>query len=282
MRIRIDLSYDGSNFHGWAVQPGLRTVQGEVQRALGMALRRDEVWVTCAGRTDTGVHARGQVVHLDVTENELVAGAGRAQGPPVEALVRKLNGILDDDVRVHAARIVPDAFDARFSALWRRYAYRVADAPPAYDPLTRNHVLHWPRPLDLAAMNLAAVDLLGLNDYTSFCKAREGATSIRRVERLDWSRDEQGTATMTVLADAFCHSMVRALVGCLLAIGEGRRDVGWAREMLARAERSSEIHIASARGLTLEEVGYPSDEELAARLLVTRARRGEHEVERRG
>jgi len=278
VRIRIDLSYDGSDFHGWAVQPELRTVQGEVHRALAMALRLPQVWVTCAGRTDTGVHARGQVIHLDVEETVLAASAGRAQLPPAEALVRKLNGILDADVRVQTARVVPDAFDARFSALWRRYAYRVADGPAAYDPLTRNHVLHWPRPLDLAAMNLAAADLLGLNDYTSFCKAREGATSIRRVERLTWERDERGLATMTVLADAFCHSMVRALVGCLLAIGEGRRDVPWAGEMLARATRSSDIHIASARGLTLEEVGYPSDDELADRLLVTRARRQESEL----
>jgi tRNA pseudouridine38-40 synthase len=281
VRIRIDLSYDGSNFHGWALQPDLRTVQGEVQRALGVALRQPEVWVTCAGRTDTGVHARGQVIHLDVDEAVLAASAGRSQAPPAEALVRKLNGILDADVRVHVARVVPEAFDARFSALWRRYAYRVADAPAAYDPLTRNHVLHWPRALDLDAMNRAAADLLGLNDYTSFCKAREGATSIRRVTRLDWARDEHGVATMTVLADAFCHSMVRSLVGCLLAIGEGRREAPWAGEMLAKATRSSDIHIASARGLTLEEVGYPSDDELAGRLLVTRNRRGQHEVERR-
>jgi tRNA pseudouridine38-40 synthase len=278
VRLRIDLSYDGSSFHGWALQPGLRTVQGEVQRGLGVALRRPEIWVTCAGRTDTGVHARGQVIHVDVDEATLLASAGRATVPPAEALVRKLNGILDADVRVHAARVVPEAFDARFSALWRRYAYRVADAPAAYDPLTRNHVLHWPRPLDLGAMNLAAADLLGLNDYTSFCKAREGATAIRRVTRLDWDRDERGIATMTVVADAFCHSMVRSLVGCLLAIGEGRRDVAWAAQMLARAERSSDIHIAAARGLTLEEVGYPSDEELADRLLVTRARRHESEL----
>jgi len=278
VRIRIDLSYDGSDFHGWAVQPDLRTVQGEVHRALAMALRLPQVWVTCAGRTDTGVHARGQVIHVDVDEAVLLASAGRAQLPPAEALVRKLNGILDADVRVHEARVVPEAFDARFSALWRRYAYRVADSPAAYDPLTRNHVLHWPRPLDLGAMNLAAADLLGLNDYTSFCKAREGATSIRRIERLTWERDEHGVATMTVLADAFCHSMVRALVGCLLAIGEGRKDVSWAGEMLARATRSSDIHIASARGLTLEEVGYPSDDELADRLLVTRARRQESEL----
>lgn len=278
MRLRLDLSYDGSDFHGWAVQPQLRTVQGEVQRALGVALRLPEVWVTCAGRTDTGVHARGQVIHLDVEEARLAASAGRSAAPPAEALVRKLNGILDPDVRVHRAREVPEAFDARFSALWRRYAYRVADQASAYDPLSRRHVLHWPRPLDLATMNAAAQDLLGLNDYTSFCKAREGATSIRRVTRLVWERDEHGVATMTVVADAFCHSMVRALVGCLIAIGEGRKDVAWAGEMLARASRSSDIHIASPRGLTLEEVGYPADEELADRLLVTRARRQESEL----
>ena len=278
MRIRIDLSYDGSSFHGWALQPGLRTVQGEVQRALTMALRLDEVWVTCAGRTDTGVHARGQVIHLDVDRALLERAAGRAAATPTAALVRKLNGILDADVRVHAVREVPAAFDARFSALWRRYAYRVADGPATYDPLTRNHVLHWPRPLDLGVMNAAAADLLGLNDYTSFCKHREGATSIRRIERLSWERNEQGVATMTVLADAFCHSMVRSLVGCLIAIGEGRKPATWAAEMLARAERSSDIHIASPRGLTLEEVGYPSDDELEGRLLITRNRRQESEL----
>lgn len=278
MRIRIDLAYDGTDFRGWAVQPGLRTVQGEVQAALALALRVPEVWVTCAGRTDTGVHARGQVIHVDTDEEALRRSAGRAQVPPVEALVRKLNGILPADIRVHRAVEAPEHFDARFSALWRRYAYRVADRPPAYDPLTRHHVLHWPRELDLAAMNTAAADLLGLHDFTSFCKAREGATSIRRVERLHWDRDESGTATMTVLADAFCHSMVRALVGCLLAIGEGRKPVAWAAEMLERAERSSDIHIASPRGLTLEEVGYPPDTDLAGRLLITKARRQESEL----
>lgn len=278
MRIRIDLAYDGTDFRGWAVQPGLRTVQGEVQAALALALRVPEVWVTCAGRTDTGVHARGQVIHVDTDEEALRRSAGRAQVPPVEALVRKLNGILPADIRVHRAVEAPEHFDARFSALWRRYAYRVADRPPAYDPLTRHHVLHWPRELDLAGMNAAASDLLGLHDFTSFCKAREGATSIRTIQSLHWDREPSGVATMTVVADAFCHSMVRSLVGCLLAIGEGRRPVGWAAEMLERAARSSEIHIASPRGLTLEEVGYPPDTDLAGRLLVTRARRDESEL----
>ena len=278
MRIRIDLAYDGTDFRGWAVQPGLRTVQAEVQAGLATALRLPEVWVTCAGRTDTGVHARGQVIHVDVDPALLAASAGRAQVPPAQALVRKLNGILPTDIRVHAAREVPEEFDARFSALWRRYAYRVADRPAAYDPLTRNHVLHWPRELDLAAMNAAAADLLGLHDFTSFCKAREGATAIRRIESLHWERDAGGVATMTVVADAFCHSMVRSLVGCLLAIGEGRKPVAWAAASLERASRSSDIHIASPRGLTLEEVGYPPDTDLAGRLLVTRARRQESEL----
>lgn len=279
VRLRLDLAYDGSQFHGWAMQPQLRTVQGTLQEALARALRVPEVWVTVAGRTDTGVHARGQVAHLDVEPEQLVASAGRVSGPPAEALVRRLNGILPADVRVHAAREVPGEFDARFSALWRRYVYRVADAAASYDPLVRNHVLHWPRALDVDVMNAAAAALVGLNDYTSFCKAREGATSIRRVERLSWARREDGVAEMTVVADAFCHSMVRALVGCLLAVGEGRKDVAWAEQMLAKAERSSEIHIASARGLTLEEVGYPADEDLAGRLLITRNRRSEAELD---
>lgn len=279
MRIRIDLAYDGSGFHGWALQPGLRTVQGEFQLALATALRTDAVWVTVAGRTDTGVHARGQVTHCDVDEEVLAHSAGRAPAAPLESLVRRLNGILPDDIRVHRATPAPEGFDARFSALSRRYVYRVADRPSAYDPLTRAHVLQWPRPLDLGAMNAAAADLLGLHDFTSFCKAREGATAIRRLQTMLWERTDAGVAEATVIADAFCHSMVRSLVGCLLAIGEGRRDVGWARALLERASRGSDVHIASARGLTLEEVVYPPDAELGARLLVTKAKRQEAEVE---
>lgn len=279
VRIRIDLAYDGTGFHGWAMQPGLRTVQGEFQAGLATALRVPATWVTVAGRTDTGVHARGQVTHVDVEEEALARSAGRAPGPPLESLVRRLNGILPDDIRVHRAVEAPEGFDARFSAISRRYVYRVADRPAAYDPLTRAYVLHWPRPLDLAAMNAAAQDLLGLHDFTSFCKAREGATAIRRLQTLLWDRTDAGVAEATVIADAFCHSMVRALIGCLLAIGEGRRDGGWARELLERATRGSEVHIAAARGLTLEEVVYPPDAELGARLLVTRARRQEADVE---
>lgn len=278
MRIRIDLAYDGTSFHGWAAQPRLRTVQGELQAALATALRVPDVRVVVAGRTDTGVHARGQVAHLDVEEAVLAASAGRSEEPPLEALVRRLNGILPGDLRIHRASAAPAEFDARFSALWRRYAYRVADRPEYADPLRRHHVLVRTRPLDLDAMNEAATALVGLHDYASFCKPREGATTIRTVERLVWERDETGVAVATVVADAFCHSMVRALVGCLMVIGEGRRPTGWAAETLAAATRSPTVPVAPAAGLTLEEVAYPPDAELGARLLVTRARRRADEV----
>lgn len=262
VRIRLDLSYDGTDFHGWAAQPGLRTVQGELVAALGTVLRRSGVEVVCAGRTDAGVHARGQVVHLDVDDV-----------PEPEQLVRRLNGVLPLDVRVRRAVEVPAAFDARFGALWRRYAYRIADRPEAVDPLARAHVLAWPRPLDLDAMNAASALLVGRHDFASFCKQREGATTIRTLDELSWAREESGVAIGTVRADAFCHSMVRSLVGCLIAVGEGRRPVAWAGEILRAEERSSSVAVVHAHGLTLEEVAYPPDEELEARTVQTRAKR---------
>lgn len=263
MRLRLDLAYDGLGFHGWAAQPGLRTVQGELEAALTTVLRVPEAPVTCAGRTDTGVHARGQVVHLDVEPPVLEAAAGRSGHPPAQALVRRLNGVLGDDVRVHRAAPAPDAFDARFSALWRRYAYRVADAPELVDPLTRGFVLAWPRRLDLDAMNSAAACLVGEHDFAAFCRRREGATTVRTLLDLRWDRDATGVAVATVRADAFCHSMVRALVGCLVAVGEGRRTPEWAGEILAAAVRDPGVTVMHAHGLTLEEVAYPPDGELA-------------------
>ena len=280
MRIRLDLAYDGSEFHGWAAQRELRTVQGELTAALRLALRLPEVAVVCAGRTDTGVHARGQVVHLDVDDAVLARSAGRSQDPPLEALLRRLNGILPADVRIRRATEVPAYFDARFGALRRRYAYRVADRPEAVDPLVRSHVLAWPRPLDLDAMNAASRLLVGRHDFASFCKQREGATTIRTLEALSWERDASGVAVGTVVADAFCHSMVRSLVGCLLAVGEGRRPVAWAGEVLRAGARSSSVVVVQPHGLTLEEVDYPADDDLAARAEQTRARRLAGDVDR--
>lgn len=264
MRLRLDLAYDGSDFHGWAAQPSLRTVQGELERALATVLRLPAVRTTCAGRTDTGVHARGQVVHTDVDRTVLAAATGRSAAPATEALLRKLNGVLPADVRVHHLAEAPDGFDARFSALWRRYCYRVADRPELVDPLFRAHVLAWPRRLDLDAMNKAAGALVGEHDFTPFCKRREGATAVRTLHGLRWERDATGVAVGTVRADAFCHSMVRALVGCLVAVGEGRRDPEWPAQLLAAGVRDPAVTVLHAHGLTLEEVAYPLDDQVAA------------------
>jgi len=263
VRIRLDIAYDGTGFHGWAAQPGLRTVEGELSAALATVHRVPEVRLTCAGRTDSGVHARGQVVHVDLDE--------LPEGP--ERLGRRLNGRLAKDCRVRRVSVAPEGFDARFSALWRRYAYRIADRPEAVDPLARAHVLVWGRPLDEVAMNREAQALLGLHDFASFCKQREGATTIRTLEQLSWARDETGLVVGTVVADAFCHSMVRSLVGCLIAVGDGRRPVAWAGEVLRASERNQGVTVLHAHGLTLEQVDYPGDDEMAARAEETRTKR---------
>ncbi|MBO0843031.1 MAG: tRNA pseudouridine(38-40) synthase TruA, partial [Nocardioides sp.] len=186
---------------------------------------------------------------------------------------RRMNGILPNDLRLRAATKAPEGFNARFSALYRRYVYRIVDDPAYVDPLLRRHVLYRTRPLDLSAMNVASEDLVGLHDFATFCKPREGATTIRELQQLVWDRTADGVIEATVVADAFCHSMVRTLVGCLMVIGEGRRDVTWAKEELAAARRSSSVPVAPANGLTLEEVGYPPDEILRARAEQTMARR---------
>ena len=270
MRLRMDLAYDGGDFHGWAAQPGLRTVQGELEAAMATVLRVSSVSTVCAGRTDTGVHARGQVVHLDVDGDALVAAAGRFEGDPAEAVARRLNGILPSDVRVRRVVTAAEGFDARFSPLWRRYVYRVCDGVP--DPLTRGHVLAWPRSLDAEAMNDSSAALLGLHDFAAFCKQREGATTVRTLLDLSWER-EGDRLHGTVRADAFCHHMVRSLVGCLVAVGEGRRSVDWPAEVLAAGVRDPAVTVVPPHGLTLEEVGYPPDDALEARAQQARARR---------
>lgn len=273
MRIRLDLSYDGTDFKGWATQPDFRTVQGSLEDAIAMALRIPLVRVVCAGRTDTGVHARGQVVHFDVDPADVARSAGRSKGPALDALVRRLNGILDGDVRVRRAVEAEPGFDARFSALWRRYAYRIADRPELIDPLTRRHVLAWEGQLDVDLMNAGAEHLIGLQDFAAFCKRREGATTIRTLLEFEWTRTPAGLVEGRVVADAFCHTMVRSLVGCLVIVGEGRRPAEWAAEVLSGRVRDASMTVVHPRGLTLEEVGYPGGDELAAQAERTRARR---------
>ena len=263
LRLRLDLAYDGSGFSGWATQPGRRTVQAVTEEALGRVLRLPAApRLTVAGRTDAGVHARGQVAHADVPAGAWHAAADRA--------VRALAGVLPPDVRLRGLAPAPDGFDARFSALWRRYTYRVSDEPAVADPLRRNETLWYPRRLRLEPMNAAAAVLAGEHDFAAFCRRREGATTVRRLLRLDWARDDDGVAVATVVADAFCHNMVRALVGALLAVGEGRQPPGWPRDVLAAAVRDHAVHVAPAHGLCLAEVRYPPPEELAARARATR------------
>ncbi|MCW2786013.1 MAG: tRNA pseudouridine synthase [Marmoricola sp.] len=272
MRLRLDLSYDGTDFNGWAVQPGVRTVQGELESALDTVLRTKGTRLTVAGRTDRGVHARGQVVHADLDEAALAQVPGRSELAPVDALLRRVNGVAGRDVRVRRVLLAPEGFDARFSAVWRRYAYRIADDPTMVDPLRRSHVVAWPRKLDVDAMNEAAELLLGLHDFAAFCKRREGATTIRSLLDLSWERVD-GILVATVRADAFCHSMVRSLVGCLAVVGEGRERPEFAREVMAAGLRHPGVAVAWPHGLTLEEVGYPTDEELAAQAVLSRTKR---------
>jgi tRNA pseudouridine38-40 synthase len=259
VRVRLDIAYDGTEFSGWAVQPGRRTVHGELAAALRTVLRLPDVPLTVAGRTDAGVHATGQVAHCDLDELP-------------DDLVHRLAGVLPPDLRVRSAREVPADFDARFAALWRRYEYRIDDAPGGADPRRRRFVLRWPRRLNEAAMTAAGETLLGLHDFAAFCRRRDGATTIRTLTVLAVDRDGS-EIVCTVQADAFCHSMVRSLVGALIAVGEGRRPVDWPASLLTLDRRADEVPVAPAHGLTLVEVGYPPDDQLAARAATTRARR---------
>lgn len=285
-RIRLDLAYDGGAFTGWAKQPGLRTVQGELEAALATIFRRvgDPPGLTVAGRTDVGVHATGQVAHLDLDEAQLAdldrprRGGDAPRG--LDALARRLNGLAGaaGDVQVQRATVAPPGFDARFAAVWRRYEYRIADADARRDPRRRGYELWHPTPLDAAAMDAAARTLLGLHDFAAYCRPREGATTIRTLQEFAWSRDADGVLVARVRADAFCHSMVRALVGACLAAGGGRFAATRPAELLDAGERTNAFAVVPSRGLTLVEVGYPADDELAARVEQTRARRDAPEV----
>ena len=284
-RLRLDLAYDGTAFNGWAAQPGLRTVEGVLTSALATILRQD-VRLTVAGRTDAGVHAAHQVAHLDVDEETWGRLPGRSHRAPQAALLTRLAGVLAreaqtsagghglgavprgaSDVVVNAAAVVPDAFDARFSALSRRYTYRVADALAPRDPARRATVLWVPGRLDVGAMADSAAPLLGEHDFLSYCRPRQGATTVRTLRSLTWRRVEQGAdaglVTLEVEADAFCHSMVRSLVGAALAVGQGRKGPDWPGTLLVARSRRTAAPVAPPHGLTLEEVTYPADAELA-------------------
>ena len=283
MRIRLDIAYDGSGFHGWGRQPGLRSVQGEIEDALATIFRRHPPAPTLvvAGRTDAGVHAVGQVAHVNLTAEHVDALQRPRRGAAPETrevgplLGRRINGIQGphaDVVIVHAST-APEGFDARFSAIWRRYQYRIADAHAVKDPLQRHRTTWHPLALDRDTMDVAARALLGLHDFASYCRPREGATTIRTLQDFQWDREPDGVLVASLQADAFCHSMVRALVGACVAVGEGKLAPRQLALLRDAAERTSAFKVMPARGLTLTRVGYPDDSQLASRAEQTRARR---------
>jgi len=274
MRVRLDFGYDGSAFSGWAAQPGLRTVEDALSAALTTILRAaGPVRLTVAGRTDAGVHARGAVAHADVEPAGWALLPGRSTRTPAQAALARLNGLLPNDIVVHGVSLAPDGFHARFSATQRRYLYRVCDQPEALDPLRRHDTVVHRRPLDLGAMQEAGRRLLGLADFAAFAKKRDHATTIRTLLDFSWTRAGDGTACATVVADAFCRSMVRSLVGAVIPVGEGRRPVEWPAQVLLAGRRHPGVVVMPAHGLSLEEVSYPSDAGLGARAQESRVRR---------
>ncbi|WP_051196769.1 tRNA pseudouridine(38-40) synthase TruA [Jonesia quinghaiensis] len=282
IRIRLDLAYRGTNFVGWARQPGLRSVQGVLEDALAL-LARQPVTANVAGRTDAGVHARGQVVHIDFPRDRWDKLPGRSDRTPERALLDKLNAMVPADVVVQNAVVAPPGFDARYSALYRRYNYRIADSVDYRDPLTGTWVLWSRQALDVDAMSESVVPLLGLRDFAAFCKPRRGASTIRELQEFTWERATQGPDTglvrATIVADAFCHNMVRAMVGAALDVGLGRKPVQWPAHMLASRSRVNSSVVVAAHGLTLEHVEYPPDDLLASRAHAIRARRLDEEAE---
>lgn len=262
-RLRIDLSYDGTNFSGWAAQPDRRTIERMIEVAIS-TVARYEAEIIVAGRTDAGVHATGQVIHVDVPESL-----------ELKNLLYKLNRILDEDIRINQIQIAPIAFHARFSALRRYYEYRILDENKVIPPLARFNTAPWYRGLDVDQMNDASALLLGTHDFAAFCKFREGSTTIRTLETYQWRRDRLGYLVGDVVADAFCYSMVRNLVGAIVCVADGRKESDWISTLLENKERVSDSMVFPARGLSLFKVDYPDDVELLERAAKTVSRREE-------
>ena len=265
-RLRIDIAYDGTAFFGWAAQPDRRTIQVLVEEAIAR-ISRGDVESVVAGRTDAGVHATGQVIHVDLPD------AVFADGLSYIDLRYKLNRILDEDVRIMEISDAPEGFHARFSALRRIYTYKILDNNEVIPPLSRYDVAPWYRPLDVDLMNKASELVLGHHDFAAFCKFKEGGTTIRTLETYRWRRDETGLLVADVIADAFCYSMVRNLVGAVVCVADGRKEPSWMAELLANKERVSDSLVFPARGLSLTRVEYPSNDQLIERAKVTIGKR---------
>ena len=263
------MGYLGTNFSGWAIQPGLRTVQGSLEEALAIALRCDRSLITSvvAGRTDAGVHALHQVCHVEIPDGVKLG--------KLDSLLKRVQGTLrTDDIALHQISLAPEGFDARFSAMSRTYEYRIDDRGSKRNPLHHLFTYRSSFSLDDAAMNAVSQKLCGLHDFAAFCRPKPGATTIRHLTHFAWTRDGDGILTGSVIADAFCHSMVRSLVGSAVAVGRGRLSVKEVVELRDKGQRTSAWTTMAAKGLTLISVEYPPDELVASRALDTRTRRG--------
>ena len=262
-RLRIDLAYDGTNYAGWAKQPDQRTLQGALEDALAK-LFRTSINTVVAGRTDAGVHATGQVVHADLPE-DLEGSRYRPDVDPwdLEHVKYRLNQMLEEDFRVLKVELAPINFDARFTATSRHYRYKLLDGNKDLLPLKRLDVATWFRPLDIDLMNQASGPLLGKHDFLTFCRFREGATTLRTLLEFSWSRDAEGIVICDIAADGFGWNMVRNLVGAAVCVGEGRFEVSWMEQILQAQARVSDSYVFPARGLTLRHVEYPEASKLA-------------------
>jgi tRNA pseudouridine38-40 synthase len=263
VRLRIDLAYDGTDYSGWAKQPDLPTIQGTLEDAIATVTRAPEVNTIVAGRTDAGVHATGQVVHVDIDF---------AENPAV--LPGRLNSYLANTaIVIHSVIEAPAGFDARFSPLFRRYEYRISDESAPRDPRNSRYTYWVDDVLDFESMNAAANSVVGLHDWTTYCRPRPGSTSVRELQRFDWARDSDGSFVATIQGDAFCHNMVRNLVGMSVAVGRGRLAASDAVTLRDQRLRTAAFIVLPPHGLTLVEVGYPSSDEVGKRAVLTRDRR---------
>lgn len=268
-RLRLDLAYDGTDFAGWAKQENQSTVAGTLTQALTVILGPGvaDFGLRVAGRTDAGVHAANQVAHIDVTPEQFRrAGRGGLTAP-------RINGLLPTSIRVKSIAPVSGEFDARFAALQRHYRYRIADSSDYQLPENARFTLWHPKRLDEKLMARAAHELLGMHDFAAFCKPRAGATTIRTLLEASVSRDKAGIVNIALSADAFCHNMVRSIVGALIAIGEGRLVESDLLELLEARARGSRFKVVPPHGLTLIAVDYPPAEQWPQQILKTKNRR---------
>ncbi len=248
-RLRVDLTYDGTNFSGWAKQPNQRTIQEEFEKALSTILRTPVATIV-AGRTDAGVHAKHQVLHTDIPNDS-----------KIDNLTFRLNQYLTDEIRVLNTAWAPVNFHARFTAQSRTYQYKIIDGGKVTAPLDRYDSVEWFRKLDINLMNSGSKLLLGEHDFFAFCKYREGGSTVKNLLKFEWYRDENSIVIGEIQANSFRYNMVRNLVGAAVCVGEGRFEPNWMKKVLDEKLRVSDSYVFPAKGLTLISISYPESDQ---------------------